>query len=291
MKYRTSFKKDRSLCSLLKVGFWCSIFVASLLIFQGSAYSAQITLAWDSSDGAAGYKIYYGTTSHTYTSFVDVGNNLTYTFPEFPDWNTYYFAATAYDDSNLESDYSDEISSGATLDTLLYTSFTEYGLYIYDGTIGARLDALAPTSMAASGTTLYAGYTGHGLYKYNGTTWTRLDALAPTSMAASGTTLYASYTGHGLYKYDGATWTRLDTLVPISMAVSGTTLYASYTGHGLYKYNGATWTLIDSLAPTSMAVSGTTLYASYTGHGLYKYNGTTWTRLDTRVPVSVAVGK
>ena len=113
MKYQTSFKKNRSLCSLLIVGFWCLIFVASLLISQGSAYAAQVTLAWDASDGAAGYKIYYGTTSNNYTSVVDVGTNLTYTFTDLPDGNTYYFAATAYDASHLESDYSAEISYNA----------------------------------------------------------------------------------------------------------------------------------------------------------------------------------
>jgi hypothetical protein len=117
MKYQTSFTKNRSLCSFLIVGFWCFVVTASLLISQGSAYAAQVTLAWDASAEAAGYKIYYGTTSNNYTSVVDVANKLTYTFEDLPDGNTYYFAATAYDASDLESDYSTEISYDTTSQT------------------------------------------------------------------------------------------------------------------------------------------------------------------------------
>jgi fibronectin type 3 domain-containing protein len=110
MKCQPSFKKNRSLCSILIIGCWCLIFAASFHISQGNAYAAQVTLAWDTSDEAAGYKIYYGTASNTYTSVVDVGPNLTYTFTDLPDGNTYYFAATAYDATYLESDFSTEIS-------------------------------------------------------------------------------------------------------------------------------------------------------------------------------------
>jgi hypothetical protein len=158
--------------------------LASLLLCQNEASAAQVTLAWDASDKAAGYKIYYGTSSNQYTSVIDVGSDLTYIFTDLPDGRTYFFAATAYDDSRLESDYSTEVSYSATLDHLLYTSFTGHGLYKYDGITGARLDSLVPTTMAASGSTLYAGYTGYGLYKYDGNTWTHLDSLVPKSMAS-----------------------------------------------------------------------------------------------------------
>ena len=74
---------------------------------QGRADAAQVTLAWDESNGAAGYKIYSGTTSNSYTWVVDVGNITSYTTANLTDGYTYYFAATAYDASRLESDYSD----------------------------------------------------------------------------------------------------------------------------------------------------------------------------------------
>ena len=84
-----------------------------MIIFQERANAAQITLAWDESDGAAGYKIYSGTESNNYTWVVDVGNTTSYTTANLTDGYTYYFAATAYDASGLESDYSDEVSYSA----------------------------------------------------------------------------------------------------------------------------------------------------------------------------------
>lgn len=56
----------------------CAIFSAPC------AHAADVTLAWDKSDGAAGYKIYYGTTSRTYTTVIDVKNVLTYTITDLP---------------------------------------------------------------------------------------------------------------------------------------------------------------------------------------------------------------
>jgi hypothetical protein len=70
----------------------------------------SVSLVWDSSadSNIAGYKIYYGTTSHDYTSSVDVGK-VTQASIAIPSANkTYYFAATTYDTSGLESDYSNE---------------------------------------------------------------------------------------------------------------------------------------------------------------------------------------
>lgn len=73
-------------------------------------YTAQVTLAWDpnTEQDMAGYKVYYGTASRVYNWFFDVGNATTYTVTGLPDGATYYFAATAYDTSNIESAYSAE---------------------------------------------------------------------------------------------------------------------------------------------------------------------------------------
>jgi len=58
----------------------------------------------------AGYKVYYGTTSGTYDHSIDVGNVTTYTLTGLAQGQTYYIAAKAYDTSNNQSDYSNEIS-------------------------------------------------------------------------------------------------------------------------------------------------------------------------------------
>lgn len=71
--------------------------------------AAEVTLAWDASDGAAGYKIYRGTKSGgPYTDVVDVGNVLTYK-DKITAEGTYYWVATAYDAARNESDFSNQV--------------------------------------------------------------------------------------------------------------------------------------------------------------------------------------
>lgn len=77
-----------------------------------------VTLSWAapglSTDGApltdlAGYRVYRGTRSRSYSSVTDVDTNLLTTEPLGP--GTYYFVVTAYDESGNESDYSSEIAA------------------------------------------------------------------------------------------------------------------------------------------------------------------------------------
>jgi hypothetical protein len=64
--------------------------------------------------------VFYGTASRVYNWFVDVGNVSTYTVNGLPDGGTYYFAATAYDTSSIESTYSAEVIwHESTVDPLL----------------------------------------------------------------------------------------------------------------------------------------------------------------------------
>jgi hypothetical protein len=75
------------------------------------AFADNLTLAWDASTdpSVAGYKIYYGVASRTYTNSLDVGTNTTVTISNLVEGVTYYFAATTYDTNGLESAFSDEI--------------------------------------------------------------------------------------------------------------------------------------------------------------------------------------
>jgi len=79
-----------------------------------TANAGQVTLAWDmnSEPNVTGYKIYYGTASRNYDWFIDVGNVTSITITDLPNGSTYYFAATAYDNSNppIESTHSDEVN-------------------------------------------------------------------------------------------------------------------------------------------------------------------------------------
>jgi hypothetical protein len=77
-----------------------------------SSFAATVNLSWNASTGSniAGYKMYYGTSSTIYTYDVDIGKNTTCSLSGLTEGKKYYFAATAYDTSNAESDYSAELS-------------------------------------------------------------------------------------------------------------------------------------------------------------------------------------
>src|SRR3989454_10789310 len=94
-----------------------ALFVACVLTVLCSlapavANAAQVTLAWDANTDPdlAGYKLYYGLSSGSYQSSVDVGNVTSYTLPGLLDGRIYYFAATAYNVSLAESGFSNEVS-------------------------------------------------------------------------------------------------------------------------------------------------------------------------------------
>jgi hypothetical protein len=72
---------------------------------------AEVNLQWDpnSETNIAGYRIHYGTASGNYIHHQDVGKQSTCTVTELIPGTTYYFAATAYNTSGLESDYSNEV--------------------------------------------------------------------------------------------------------------------------------------------------------------------------------------
>ncbi len=101
----------------------CLVLSTALLLFffllLSPALAAQVQLAWDApttnADNTpltdlAGYKIYYGQASGSYDDVIDVGNVTSFVVSGLVEGKTYYFAATAYDFSGNESDFSNEVS-------------------------------------------------------------------------------------------------------------------------------------------------------------------------------------
>ena len=88
--------------------FLLSVFLALPL------YGAGIQVNWNpnTEDDLAGYKVYIGTASGSYTQHIDVGNKTSGVFENVNEKTKYYIAVTAYDTSGNESDYSEE----ATID-------------------------------------------------------------------------------------------------------------------------------------------------------------------------------
>jgi fibronectin type 3 domain-containing protein len=106
-----------SICRKLTLSF---VLLFLTLLFSKVGLAAQIRLAWDANTepDVAGYKIYYGTSSKSYTGSVDVGNVTSYTLTGLTQGQTYYIAVTAYNTSGSESNYSGEVSGVATETTL-----------------------------------------------------------------------------------------------------------------------------------------------------------------------------
>lgn len=76
----------------------------------------DVMLRWTVPAGAAGYRVYTGSRSRTYTQLTDVGANASsslggvvyYYYRGVPLGSALYFAVTAYDSARIESDYSNE---------------------------------------------------------------------------------------------------------------------------------------------------------------------------------------
>jgi hypothetical protein len=104
--------KRTALFLVLMLTFLSVFFILPTFSLQ-NIHAAEITLAWDqnSEPDIAGYRIYYGQESHSYTNVVDVGNYTSCIIADLEDDKTYYFVATAYNTDGYESGYSNEISN------------------------------------------------------------------------------------------------------------------------------------------------------------------------------------
>ena len=86
------------------------IIFISLIICNPTIYNSVI-VSWNSNvePDLMGYRIHYGNLSGNYPNKIDVGNNTSHLIENLIVGAIYYFAITAYDSSNNESNYSDEV--------------------------------------------------------------------------------------------------------------------------------------------------------------------------------------
>jgi hypothetical protein len=99
------------------------IFSITLLLFSvvNVSLAKDVTLAWDANQESdvAGYKVYYGTSSGTYTgteansgpSPVEMGSGASATFVGLDDTKTHYFTVTAFNFNGEESVYANEVNA------------------------------------------------------------------------------------------------------------------------------------------------------------------------------------
>ena len=101
------------------INFLHVLFIIIISLNASAAFASVVTLSWDAptknADGTpltdlAGYKIYYGTSSHAYSTAIDVGNVAKHMVSNLENGVVYYFAVTAHDTSGNESNFSNEAS-------------------------------------------------------------------------------------------------------------------------------------------------------------------------------------
>lgn len=199
-----------------------------MAVFTYNKTNGSITLAWDanSEPDLSGYKVYYGTSSGTYTTTIDVGNVTTYTLSGvFTPYVTYYFAVTAYNSSAQESGFSNEVNliptwriimgGTATYSKSSHRSYTASGSITMGGTATkSKRKVYAPSgaiTMGGSGvSSFHSGgihtYTASGSIVMGGTAaWSRrivLDAT-PGVMTMGGSGSYSFNSVRKIYSYIG----------------------------------------------------------------------------------------
>lgn len=91
------------------------LMIVTFFIFFTSinCYSANVYLQWDTSSGAIGYRLYYGTSSGNYSDMVDVGDTTGYSLTELDENITYYIVVRSYDNDG-ESGNSNELVIAGT---------------------------------------------------------------------------------------------------------------------------------------------------------------------------------
>jgi type IV pilus assembly protein PilY1 len=92
------------------------LFLLLSLVLAQYVFAAQIRLAWNanSESDLAGYRVYYGNSSKSYTNSVDVGDQTTFALTGLKYGTKYFIILTACDTSNNESTYSTEVSGVAS---------------------------------------------------------------------------------------------------------------------------------------------------------------------------------
>jgi hypothetical protein len=110
MYHQGNRSRSRSFSLFLILAMCCLFLGASVFHPSARAGAASVTLGWDAATGVSGYKLHRGTASGSYTTSVDVGNVTSYTLSDLTSGTTHYFAVTAYDSSQEESGYSNEVS-------------------------------------------------------------------------------------------------------------------------------------------------------------------------------------
>jgi hypothetical protein len=234
-------------------------FLGVLLILAAFGTTVQagqsVTLAWNRSTNSnvAGYNVYYGAASGTYPNEICAGNGTNATIPGLIPGTTYYFAATTYAASGVESPFSSEVSymvpfAAATL---------------WPGTAVPALLDKGPDSAVELGVKFRSdvdgSITGIRFYKASGNTGTHVGNLWTSTGTLLATATFTGETASG--------WQQVNFATPVSITAN-TVYVASYhanNGHFSCDTNYFSVKGVDNPPLHALANGGSG------GNGVYAY--------------------
>jgi hypothetical protein len=219
----------------------------------------SVTLGWDliGDSNVAGYKIYYGTASHTYTNVVVVGNTNNGTITGLVAGTAYYFAATSYGGSGAESPFSDEVIYTVPLNTPTITVLPTASPITYGQTL-----ASSGLSGGMASTEGGFAFTTPGLAPGAGTanvavTFTPTDTnfyttAAATVVVAVNQALAAVTLGNLNQPYDGRA-----KLVSVTTLPAGLNVGVKYNASSMVPTNAGSYMVIATVNDPNYAGSAT----------------------------------
>lgn len=150
-------------------GFFRRTLFFFLFFLTTHAFAGQASLAWDpvTASSVAGYNLYYGQASGSYSSKVTVPNQTSYTVTGLTEGQTYYFAVTARDTSGTEGARSNEVRV-----TIASSSVAPVPTFSATPTTGS-----APLSVSFSGSATSGTVTGYSWKFGDGTTSTQQNPI------------------------------------------------------------------------------------------------------------------
>lgn len=111
----------------MKKGIFVLLLFVVFIIAPINIWAKQLVFDPSPDVRVIGYKVYYGQ-STDFSEIVDLGQNTYYNLPELVKGATYYFAATAYDEFNNESVFSEILEYQVPADTIIIPTISGLGV-------------------------------------------------------------------------------------------------------------------------------------------------------------------
>jgi hypothetical protein len=277
----------------------------TFLFFAAPAFAAQIRVAWDANTepDLAGYRVYWGAASGSYGTPQSAGLNTAHTITGLTAGLTYYVAVKAFDSSNNESGFSNEVSGVAVEPGSVTIATNPSGLQIVvDGTTYTSPRTFVWSVGSSHTLAVSSPLSGPAGTRYVFSSWSDSGAQSHTITAPSSS---ATYTANFTTQYSLTTTANPSaggTLTPagtnwynsgqnVSISATGTSGYAfvSWSGSLTGSTNPSTITMnaaktitANFSSPGVLTVSpGTGLTASGIQGGPFTPSGQTYTLQNT----------